>query len=119
MSLQVKKNTPGSNDLFVLLDFMSAFHSPNKDVLLENKLSCILVIGSIAEGEKQEKSPLSFSCSLCSARVTGRTNISLQVKEEGINVKISVGGEKTFHCSQCPKILKAVHSFWDVKLVPC
>lgn len=41
------------NDLFVLLDFMSAFHSPNKDMLLENKPSCILVIGSIAEGVKE------------------------------------------------------------------
>lgn len=43
----------GNNDLFILLDFMSAVPSPNKCVLLENKSSCILLIfGSFAEGEE-------------------------------------------------------------------
>lgn len=94
LSLQVKKSAPGNNDLFVLLDFTSALHSPKKDMLLENKPSCILAIGSIGEWRRTVREVAILFCrlSLCSARVIGRTDISLSVKEEGINVKISVGG---------------------------
>lgn len=44
------KNVPVNDDLFVLVDFLSALHSPNKDVLLGNRTSCMLVIKSIGEG---------------------------------------------------------------------
>lgn len=64
MFLQVKKKAPGNKDLCVFLGFLSVLHSPKKDVLLGNNLSCILVTGSIAEGQQQEKSLLSFTCSL-------------------------------------------------------
>lgn len=44
------KNVPVSDNLLVLLDFLSALHCPNEDVLLGNKTSRTLVIESIGEG---------------------------------------------------------------------